>query len=808
MEKIKYCLLVLLLNITLLSFNQLSAQSIPSVKDLSGTDVDNMSDSQISGYWERAKSEGYTIDQIETIAGAKGMPAIEIAKLKQRITALRFSSNTNGVANDNEDRTLKPSESSNLEKFGLDGNVPEEFKKNELFGYDFFNNPNITFTPNLNLATPTNYQIGIGDELLVSVWGAAQNSYNLKVDNKGFVRIDNIGPIYINGLSINKATAKVKSHLRKIYGGLNESDSSYTKVYSDVSLVGVRTIQVNIIGEVKVPGTYSLSALSSMLNGLYAAGGPTEKGTFRKIKLIRRGKIVSRFDIYKYLLEGSEAGNKFLQDQDVVIIEPYTSKISVQGNVKRAGVYELLKGETIDDLIRFFGGYTSNAYKERLLLERVNGVEREVLEILPDSNIALRDGDRLNVKSIIERYKNRVSIVGAVYRGGEYELTDQLTLKNLIQKAQGVKENAFTDRGVIYRDIDGVKKEILSFSLNEILTGKKNILLKREDRVEILAKNKLKENYTISINGAVNIPKEIGYIENLTLEDLVIIAGGFKEGADLNIVDVSRRASDGTYKNISKNFRKSLKNGLKLNEGNKFYLKPFDKVSVRYLKGYSKGQQVSIEGEVAYPGNYQITNKSEKISDLLKRAGGLSPYAYVKGITLIRKKSNLSDIEQDKILKNLGKADSLIVVDKINEYRLGVRMDKVLGDEKNSKYDLILQEGDKLVVPSQKETVEIKGEILYPSVLVKYDKTKSLKDYINNSGGFSDTANKKKAYVLYANGEVKGTKSFWFFKNYPKIEPGAIIIVPKKEVKKRVSLGEFIGITSSLATLVLLIRSL
>ena len=799
MKKINYLLLILLLIVTFLDRGY--------AQDLSTLNVDSMSDEQISNYWGKAKSKGYTIDQLETIAGAKGMPAIEIAKLKQRITALRFSNNTNQTSKENKDRMLKPSETSSLEKFGLDGNTPEEFKKHDLFGYDFFNNPNITFTPNLNLATPTNYQLGIGDELLVSVWGAAQNSYSLKVDNRGYVRIANIGPIYVNGLSINKATSKIKSHLKKIYAGLSESDSSYSKVYSDVSLVGVRTIQVNIIGEVKVPGTYSLSALSSMLNGLYASGGPTDKGSFRTIKLIRRGKVVSSFDIYSYLLQGTEKGNLFLQDQDVIIVEPYINKVSVVGNVKRQGTYELKKGENISDLIRFFGGYTSNAYKERLLLERVNGVEREVLEILPDSNIALQDGDRLNVKSIIERYKNRVSIYGAVYRDGEYELTDQLTLKSLIEKAQGIKENAFTDRGIIYRDLDGVKKEILSFSLNDILSGKTNVLLKREDRIEILAKNKLKENYKISINGAVNIPKEVDYIENLTLKDLVIIAGGFKEGADLNVVDVSRRASDGTYKNISTNIRKSLKNGLKLNDANKFYLKPFDKVSVRYLKGYSKGQKVLIEGEVAYPGNYQITNKSEKISDLLRRAGGLSPYAYVKGISLIRKKSNLSDIEQEKILDNLGKSDSLIVVDKINEYRLGIRMDKVLAD-KNSKYNILLQEGDRLVVPSQKETVEIKGEILYPSVLVKYDKTKSLKDYINNSGGFSDSANKKKAYVLYANGEVKGTKSFWFIKNYPKIEPGAIIIVPKKEIKKRVSLVEIIGITSSLATLVLLIKSL
>lgn len=802
LKKMRYIKYIILLCFVVLSIGKTYAQ------DISNIDIDNMSDSQISSYWERAKSEGYTIDQLETIAKAKGMPSIQVAKLKQRITALRFSSNSATPVNKNQNSSLKLSEDSSLEKFGLAGNVPDEFKKNDLFGYDFFNNPNITFTPNLNLATPTNYQIGIGDELLVSIWGAAQNSYNLKVDNRGYIRIDNIGPIYVNGLSINKVSDKIKSHLKKIYAGLSEPDSSFTKVYSDVSLVGVRTIQVNIIGEIKVPGTYSLSALSSVLNALYASGGPTQKGTFRNIKLVRRGSIVSKFDIYNYLLKGAEKGNLFLQDQDVIIVEPYINKVSVQGKVKRPGTYELKLGETIKDLVNYFGGYTSEAYTERLILDRKNGIEKEVLEVKPNSIFTLRDGDKLSVNSIANRYKNRVSIIGEIYRPGFYELTKELTLKELIEKAEGVKENAFLDRGFIYRNINDSDKEIIHFSIKKILRGESVIKLNREDKVEILATRSLKEKYTISVDGAVNTPKTVRFMEKMTVEDLITIGNGFKDGADLSVIDISRRVADGTYENISKNIRRSLKNGIKLVDDESFYLKPYDKVSVRYLKGYSVGKKVKIEGEVAYPGIYQITHKNERISELLKKAGGLSPYAYVRGVTLIRKKRDLSDIQQEKVLQSLNKNDSLISIDSISEYRVGIRMEKILNENLNSKYDMILREGDRLIVPTKKETIEIKGQVLYPSALIKYGKSKSLRDYINGSGGFSESANKKKVYVLYANGEVKGTKSFLFFKNYPKIEPGSIILVPKKEQKRKITLGEGIGLSSSLVTLLLLIRTL
>jgi len=420
----KYWTLLLILVLTVFSPKLTTAQSIES--QLSSINVDNLSDQQILSYWNKAKQQGYTIDQLAVLAKAKGMPAIQIEKLKQRIATLRYatttSQNKDNATADNNGEAI-----SNLEKFGLQGKLPLKAVKDSLFGYDFFSNPNISFTPNLNLATPTTYQLGPGDEILIDIWGASQNNYRKQVDRDGAIRIDKVGPIYVSGLSIEKASAKIISYLKKIYSGIGAPSSSYNKVFSAVSLVGVRTVQVNIIGEVKVPGTYALSALSSVLNALYAAGGPTKEGTFRNIKIIRGGKPFKTFDIYRYLINGSERGNVLLQDQDVIIVRPYISKIKVLGYVKRPGIYELKKGETIKDLINYFSGFKSEAYKNRLLVNRVTGKQREVSEIEPTKqpDFALKNGDIITVGKIINRYKNRVSIGGAVYRPGKYELTKQ-----------------------------------------------------------------------------------------------------------------------------------------------------------------------------------------------------------------------------------------------------------------------------------------------------------------------------------------------------------------------------------------------
>ena len=783
------------------SIQSISSQSIDQIRN---ADIDSYSDSQIASYWNKAQQQGYSLEQLELIAKSKGMSSAKFMKLKNRIL------NLNTITKTESSSDVTSSETYELETFGLDGSESKkDIEQNDLFGYDFFKNPSISFTPNLNLATPTTYQLGPGDELLIDIWGASENNYRKKVTKEGAIRIEGIGPIYVSGLSIEKAKTKIISYLKKIYNGIGAANNSYNKVYTEVSLMGVRTVQVSMIGEVKVPGSYSLNALSTVLNALYAAGGPTENGSFRNIKVIRGGKEFSQFDIYQYLLKGSQKGNIFLQDQDIIYVETYRSKIEVTGEVKRSGIYELKQDENIQDLITYFSGFTSSAYKERLLIERVNGKEKVVSEVLLEQqkDFAMQDGDKLIVGEINDRYSNKVSIEGAVYRPGNYELTKDLTVSGLLGKASGIKENAFLEKGLIYREINEVEQEVVSFSLKEILENKADITLQREDRVYIFDKTTLKEATTISINGAINKPGSIPFVENMTVEDLVAISGGFKEGADTSIIDISRRLNDGNFASISQDIRYESTSTLE-NKNEKVYLKPFDIVSVRYEKGYSIQIKVSLKGEVSYPGEYAITTKDERISDLIEKAGGLSPYAYIKGATLYRKKSDIEKKLQDELLETISENDSLVEIDNQESFKIGINLTEILKEGgKGSSYDLILEKGDELFIPSQRQTVEIQGEVLLPS-LVRYEKKKTLKSYIDKSGGYSEFAKSDDVYVVYANGDIKATKSFLFFKKYPKLEPGAVILVPKKAEKTRISIQEILGITTTLGTLALLINSL
>ena len=746
-------------------------------------------------------------EQLSELAKARGMTSSEIAKLKEKVAGNKTESKNSSSSTETKSASISSSNN-----FGHKGNPASGAKKSTSFGFDFFSNPKISFTPNLNLATPTTYQLGPGDELLIDIWGAAENSYSKSIDREGAIRLDNIGPVYVSGLSMKEAKTKIISYLKKIYRGIDAPSSSYNKIHADVSLIGVRTVQVNIIGEISTPGTYSLSALTTVLNALYAAGGPTNKGTLRKIKLVRNGQTLEQFDFYKYLLEGSEKGNVLLQDQDIIIIEPYISMVGVSGNVKRPGNYELKDGETIKDLMKFFSGFKSDAYKERIKVERVNGRQREVSEIVlsQQPNFILKDGDKLKIDGIIDRYDNRISIEGAVYRPGNFELTKGLKLSKLIENAGGLNENAFLERGVIYRIINGVDKEIISFTTKDIVNNRADILLKREDKIHIFSEQELKAKSTVSIDGAINNPKEISFIEKIRIEDLVALAGGFKEGADVTMIDITRRTIDGDFETISQNIKKSSSINLMNSNEEDFFLKPHDRVSVRYLKGHTLPQTVIVTGEVNYPGSYSLSNKDERISDLIEKAGGFSPYAFLEGATLIRKITDIADRQQIKILNEIASKDSLITdISRNSEYKIGIDLEKIMIESnKKSKYDLILKEGDKLIVPLVKQTVEVKGEVLLPT-LIRYDKSDSFKDYISKSGGFSENAKKGKSYVIYPNGDVRSTKRFLFFKSYPKLEPGAIVLVPKKVVREsNVNVREVIGITTGIATLGLLINSI
>ena len=781
-----------------------------NLEQLAYINVDQLSDKQIQSFWEKAQAQGYSITDLETAARVKGVPVSQITKLRQRIMTLSTSVKKRTATSGN-----KPT-SSEQEIFGRTGRETKDSimvtKKSRVFGYDFFQNPKISFAPTINVPTPESYIINTGDELLVEVWGAAESSTTQKVDNQGNIILPMAGKVHVGGLNFVEAKARINTALRKIYAGISAPEGSYAKVYTGVSIANIRTVKVNIIGEVEAPGTYSLSALSTVINALYASGGPTENGSFRNIQVVRGGKTIAHLDIYNFLLKGSQEGNINLNDQDVIIVPPYKNQVEVIGFVKREGIYEVKEGEKLSSLVDYFGGFKSNAYKDIMVVERIVGAKREVKEV-PFSDagkFAMQGGDKLLVHKLSDIYHNRISITGAVYQPGNYAYSEGMTVLDLIDKAAGVREEAYLNRAILFRSIDRVDKQSLNFSLKDLLEKKQTIALQPNDSLHIYGRDSLIAKPMVRIEGAVRKPQKFAYAKGLYPADLIIMAGGFIEGADQTQVQVARQLNDANFKTISKVYTVSLSK-----EGeDSIALEPNDIVTVRYEKGYVPQQVVKIEGEVSFPGFYAILSKEERISSLIERSGGLAPYAYVEGATLVRKKdkNEKDDKAQEKQLKKLKKTDKdLTLIEtkeeektpEASEYRVGINLKKIM-ENKNSYQDLVLKDGDVLIIPSEKQTVEVKGLVLAPS-LVRYEKGKSTRSYINSAGGFSDNAQKKSVYVVYANGDVKGTSRFLFFRSYPKVAPGALVIVPEKPEKKSLSTTETVSVMTALTTLAILI---
>ena len=790
---------IIIVVFTVFSFSELQSQvpDIPNVNDLS-----TLSDTELSEYISAARAQGYTIDQIKALALARGVSPEVVSQLESRVLGQGVSNSSQGVQSD----------ALEIDKTSISGvavNPTQVGKENPLFGFDFFNNPNISFTPNLNLTTPANYQLGPGDELVINIWGAAENTYEVAIDRNGAIRIPGVGPIYLNGTTFETAVSKIEGNLKKIYGGISAPKSSSYKVNVDVSLVNIRTVNVNIIGQVKAPGTYTLSALSTVLNGLYAAGGPTKDGTLRKIKLVRNGGATTYFDVYKYLIDGSQDGNLTLQNQDVLIVAPYISKVNVSGAFKRSGIYEILPEETLTDLVSYASGFKSNAYKDKIRLERIQNDRKVIKEVAfkDFKNESLNDGDVINVGIIIDEIINKIEIEGSVYRPGIYEFNDGLTLKELIQRASGLKKEAFLERGIIIRKIDGITNKVIPFSVSKVINGDVAINLQLNDIVRIFNAKNFKGSSKLYINGAVNNGGDFAYFENMSIQDLIVLAGGFNKGANKEVIDVYRQVIDDNFETLSKSFKVNSINSLDLDDGTPFILQPNDRVSVRWLKGYSDQKQVFVDGEANFPGAYSISSKNERISDLIERAGGLSPYAFVEGGVLIRqnpyyqsKKNPINaTIRNSNVL-----ADSVKLKDQ-KEFSVGINLKDILAEGKDSKSNLVLENGDRLFIPSIQETIKVEGRVVLPS-LIKYEDNLSLRDYIDKSGGFANRAKKGKVVVVYPNGDIATTNSFLFFRSYPKIKPGSLVIVPQKpEPKGGVSIQEGIGIITGIASIGLLI---
>jgi len=684
----------------------------------------------------------------------------------------------------------------------------EELSEEQVFGRNIFNSNNLTFEPSNNLPTPANYRLGAGDEIIIDIWGANQVTIQETISPDGNISIDRLGLIYLSGKTVNQATSYLKKELNKIYAGLDDEDpSSLIKV----SLGNTRTIQVNVMGEVYQPGTYALSAFSTVFHALYSAGGVSDIGSLRNVQVARNGKKIAEVDVYDFIMHGKTKDDIKLQEGDVIIVPPYEALVKIEGNVKRPMKYEMKNDETVATLLKYAGNFSSDAYTRSIKIIRQNGKEYQVFTVddIDYSVFKIKDGDILTAEAILNRFENKLEIKGAVYRPGIYQYGGSLnTVKQLIEKADGVMADAFLGRAVLQRQREDLTREIIQVDLKAILGGTKpDISLQRNDVLYIPSIHDLQDLGNIEVFGEVARPGKYIYADNMTLEDLIIQAGGLLESASTVKVDVSRRIKNNksteSASTIGQMFSFALKDGFIIDGEAGFVLEPYDQVYVRRSPGYQEQVNVSVEGEILYEGTYALTNKSERLSDLVLKAGKVTPYAYVRGAKLMRK-ANEEEIERMKdvvemMQREMGGAsmDSLKLEDIKTEYSVGIDLEAAINNP-GGDADIVLREGDKLIIPEMVNTVKINGAVMMPNT-VAYNKKMSVKDYISQAGGYANGARKTKAFIIYMNGQVAKVKN----SGKSVVEPGCEIIVPIKDKTKaeKWNIQTILGIASSLGSL-------
>lgn len=682
---------------------------------------------------------------------------------------------------------------------------------NRVFGREIFNNELLTFEPNLNIATPENYVLGPGDEVIVDIWGDSEQTFRQRISPDGTITDAKIGPVYLNGVTIREANNRLKNAFSKIYSTMGGSAPT---TYINLSLGEIRSIRVNVMGEVQMPGTYTLPSLASLFHALYSAGGVNEIGSLRSVKISRAGKLLADVDIYEYLLQGKCNLDIRIEDGDVIMVAPYQNLVTLQGKVKRPLIYEMKENETVDDLLAFAGGFTGDAYKKAVRIIRKTGREYQVYNVdqADFANFPLADKDEVGVDSILNRYENKVEIRGAVYREGLYALSSEMmTVRQLIDKAEGMRGDAFLNRAVLYRERPDLTLEVLSVDVKGIVNGEaEDITLVKNDVLYIPALTDLQEEYTVTVNGEVGVPGTYKYVAGMTIEDLVIQAGGLKEAASTAKIDIARRLKNpGSVDysgSLAENSTLSLKEGLIIDGKKDFVLQPFDEVYVRTSPGYSKQENVKVEGEVLFAGAYALSQKGERLSELIKRAGGLTPEAYVAGARLTRRLSVDEQARKEALLKltKMGGRDSVDInrLDIGDVYYVGIDLRKALANP-GSEDDVVLREGDILSIPEYTSTVKISGAVMYPNTVV-FQKGKKLKYYIEQGGGFANRAKKRKVFIVYMNGTVAKSKSF----GKAKAAPGCEIIVPLRPLRKGMGWAEIMGIANSTTSMAALVTSI
>ena len=830
----------------LFGFNPLNSQSF---NDFSNINFSTISDSELDLLMRRASAQGFTQFDLLKLARTQGLSQSEVEKLDKRFK----SAQTVAYVAEN---ASTPLEETRLRKRWQEEMEVFREMESDIYGYEVFRgNTFLSFQSNLNIPTPSDYVLGPGDKLFIDIYGQSENYYQAEISPDGDLILENFGPINVSGMTVEKANIRLINKLKKVYTGLSSK-----KTFVNISVGIPRAIRVNIVGEVNLPGTYNFSAFNTVYNAIYVAGGITENATLREVKLFRDNKLVDTIDIYKFLNEGNQSSNVRLENNDLIVVGPYTNRVSISDGVKIPGKFEIKNGETIADLINYAGGFSEDSYSKSIRITRIFDEKYKIVDVNSDQYefFQLKSGDKIEIDKIIEKYDNRLIVKGSVYKPGVFALSEGMTVVNLIEKAEGIKPDTYLERSFITRTNEDFSTTNISFNLsNQINSIDNPILLKKDDVLNILSINELRDDNYIEISGEINKPGVYPFSTNLTLNDLILLAGGVRKNATLAGIEISRinKSDESESAQIFKLSLDDLESELNFN------LEPFDNIIIRKNPDIDIKRFARVEGEVKYPGEYAISSKKERISDLINRSGGPNEYAYYKGATLIRKtefaeeysliENEINDLKslKEKILtnNNLTESEKLLVsridkdLEKLNQENstnqdfssfvkkeriseivkrnaldgdiplaksesIGIDLDQILKNP-GLKSDLLIEDGDIIVIPKKLETVRLRGELLYPTT-VRHSPSRGLKYYINSAGGFDLKAKRSSTYVVYANGDVARTKKFLFFNFYPKAEPGCEVIIPRKSEKNPLAVSQILNFTTGLAALIIAINQI
>ena len=772
-----------------------------------------MSDSQVLEYVKEGIKQGKEQKQLASELARKGVTKEQAMRVKQLYEQQNNVNASNAAGTDVNESRLREEMDENTSDILEDRPGTEDLaRSNQVFGRNIFNTRNLTFEPSVNIATPLNYRLGPGDEVIIDIWGASQNTIRQQISPDGTINIQKIGPVNLSGMTIAEANDYLKRTLNKIYNGLNNTNDPTSDIR--LTLGGIRTIQINVMGEVVQPGTYSLSSFSTVFHALYRAGGVSEIGSLRNVQLVRNGKNIATIDVYQFIMKGNIQDDIRLQEGDVVIVPAYEVLVKIDGKVKRPMRFEMKKDENLSTLISYAGGFDADAYTRSLRVVRQNGQEYEVNTVkdLDYSVYKMRNGDVVTAEAILNRFTNKLEIRGAVYRPGIYQLNGRLnTVRELVNEAQGLTGDAFLNRAVLYRQREDLTTEVVPVDIKAIMDGtSQNIILTKNDILYIPSIHDLEDRGDVVIHGEVAKPASYPYADNMTLEDLIIQAGGLREAASVVRVDVSRRIrnphSTADNDTIGRTYTFSLKEGFVVDGTPGFVLQPYDEVYVRRSPGYQAQQNVSVEGEILFEGSYAMTSRTERLSDLIRKAGGSTKNAYLRGAKLTRVATEGEKKRMEDVLRLMSRQLGEAMMDSLDihvedHFTVGIDLEKAIANP-GSTADIVLREGDVVFIPKSTNTVKINGAVMVPNT-VSYISGKHIDYYLNQAGGYADNAKKSKKFIVYMNGQVTKVKG----SGKKQIEPGCEIIVPSRS-KKRTNMGEILGYATSFSSLGMMIASL